>query len=346
MGIHISNVATRVPLESGLYAACRDRVSSLYLAPGAIPLLPERLSEADFSLVAGAERPVISLYAKFDASFSLLGWEFRPEMIRIRENLHYAKVDSQISEQPYTELLRLARKLETDRQGKQQGDRPRFSWQLTARAGAVGIRRVDNESPSRFIVEELMVLYNRLFAEYALHKGVPLIFSNISQFLEDEDDAEATVLGIQAFLSTEARFHPGIGAHAYVHATSPIRRFTDIVNQYQFLSALQGAKPPFDRDGLDQLIPSIEKRLQLLREISHRSERYWLLRLLEQKYLNTPLDAVLIRKLRHGYLAELSPWDKRIILHTDGKQPLQTELKIVIGSVDLDDFSASGDVIL
>ena len=114
-----------------------------------------------------------------------------------------------------------------------------------------------------------------------------------------EYDNDTDNYGIQAYLSTEAKFHPGVGVQAYLHATSPIRRFTDIVNQAQFSALLAGNGQCFSRQDLEELIFSIEKRLQLLRAVAHRSERYWLLRWLEQKHLGEPLDAVPLLSLIH-----------------------------------------------
>lgn len=346
LGVHISAVAAQIPLDSELYEECRQRISSLYLPPECIPLLPPELSEQAFSLNQDSLRPVLSLYVSLDQSLKISSWQFRREQIRIAQNLHYEQVDSLLGEHPFCDLLRLTRKLKSDRLGDQPERKSRYSWYLKVREAEVHIQRIDNLSPARFIVEELMVLYNRLFAEFAQQNGLPLIFRNITQFLEEEDDADSPVLGSQAYLSTSARFHPGIGSQAYVHATSPIRRFTDIVNQYQLESLLSAQNPCFDSKSLGELIPVIEKRLLLQREIAQRSERYWLLHFLRENHLHTPLDAVLLRKVHQGYLAELTHWDKRIVLRCDDRPPLQTEVKLVINSVDLDELSVSGDVII
>lgn len=346
LGVHISDVAAQIPLSSELYEECRQRISSLYLPGECIPLLPPELSEQAFSLNQGTSRPVLSLYVELDASLKISSWQFRREQIRIAQNLHYQQVDSLLAEPPFCDLLQIARKLKNDRQGDQPERKSRYSWYLKVLDSDIVLQRIDNLSPARFIVEELMVLYNRLFAEFAQQNGLPLIFRNITRFLEEEDDADSAVLGSQAYLSTAAQFHPGIGSQAYVHATSPIRRFTDIVNQYQMDALLAKQESRFDRGSLENLIPVIEKRLLLLREIAHRSERYWLLRFLRDKYLHTPLDAVLVRKMHQGYLAELSQWDKRIVLQCEDRPPLQTEVKLVINHVDPDEFSVSGDVIL
>ncbi len=345
LGIHISDVASRIPFASELWAMARDRVSSLYLPGETVPMLPEQLSHVDLSLVEGTERPVLSLYARLDRDLNLLGHEFRRDWVKIAENLSYEEADSQLQKSPLAVLHRICQLLRQSRNEVQNRPRQRFFWSLKVRDGDIQMRREDVLSPSRFIIEELMILYNRLAAERALRKGLPVFFRNIAQYPEPEDEAEAQFPGIQAYLSTQGKFHPGIGSEAYLHATSPIRRFTDIVNQAQFEALLEGEKWPFTHSQLEELIPPLEKRLLSLRAVAQRSERFWLLRYLEQKHLHSPLDAILLKKLKQGYLAELTAWDKRLQVLCDDRPPLQVPVKLVITSVDLAEMTARADVI-
>jgi len=191
-------------------------------------------------------------------------------------------------------------------------------------------------------VEELMILYNRLFAKRATESGLPFLYRNVAGFEENEETEPRAQ--IQAYLSTEARFHPGVGSEAYLHASSPIRRFADIVNQMQFQAFLQGQAPALGKDELENLIPELEKRLLLLRQVARRSESYWLLRFLQQKHLGEPLDLILLKRLRQGYLAELTRWEKRLVVHCDSLPPLQTPVKAVFSSVDLRELSAEAEI--
>ncbi len=346
VGIHISDVAAQLALGSDLFREAQNRVSSLYLPSGSIPLLPSELSSQAFSLLESAPRAVLSLFVSLDQDLRPHRYEFRRATIRLARNLTYDEVDAQIAAKPYADLLRVCRKLQLERTGGANDHRQRYSWNLKVADGDMLMQRIDNLSPARFIVEELMILYNRIMAEQASSQDLPLIYRNIAQYFEPEDEEEAKFPGIQAYLSTEGKFHPGIGSQAYLHATSPIRRFADIVNQAQFESLLAGSPQPFSRNDLDEMIPVIEKRLLQLRAIAHRSERYWLLRFLRKKHLNSPLDAVLLKRLKHGFLTELTAWDKRIVLRCEDRPPLQTPVKLVIADVDLEELVVMGDVIL
>ena len=226
LGVHISAVAARIPRNSALYEEARERVSSLYLPGSTVPMLPEELTSWEFSLKQGSSRPVLSLMLELDRGFNILSWEFKRQSITIESNLRYSEVDSSIGEEPYHLLHKLCRQYHHERTGGQKERKIPYSWYVKVQNGKVQMQRINNLSPSRFIIEELMILYNRLMAEQASRSALPLIYRNITQF-GDPDDEDAPNLGTQAYLSTDGKFHPGIGASAYAHASSPIRRFAD-----------------------------------------------------------------------------------------------------------------------
>jgi hypothetical protein len=346
IGIHISDVASRLQMDSALHAEAHERVSSLYLPAQTIPLFPQELANGSFSLIAGKARLVLSLYATLDEDMRLRDWDFKLEGIRLSDNLSYEEVDSRLGENPFSQFMKICRSLQLERTGEKTERKPHYSWNIKVTDGRIRMQRVDNLSPARFIVEELMILYNCLLAEHATKYQLPLIYRNINEFEVGEEEEDAPPTGIQAYLSTRARYHPGIGSQAYLHATSPIRRFTDIVNQAQFEALLAGGEPPHTRDQLEDMIPHIQKRLLLLRQVARRSERYWLLRYIRQNHVGDPLDAILLRRHRQGCQAELTRWDKRLILRCEDSPPLNVPVKIVISSVDMDELVADADVIL
>ena len=345
LGIHISDVAARIPLASELWAEAEARVSSLYLPSQTIPLFPPALSSQQFSLLAEEIRPVLSLFVELDRDGGMREHCFRKGWARVKENLSYETVDRRLRNEERSPLLEFCRNLHAARVGEAEERKPRYSWILKVMGEDISLQRMDNLSPARFMVEELMILYNRLLAEQACQNSLPLIYRNILQFGGDEDE-DAENSGIQAYLDTEARFHPGIGARAYLHATSPIRRFTDMVNQAQFSALLERRGQLFTRRQLDALIPLIGTRLQHQRAVTRGSERYWLLRWLEQKHLGEPLDAVVLRRVKQGFQVELSRWEKRLVLRCEEGLPLRTPVKLVVAGVDLEELLAFGDVIL
>jgi exoribonuclease-2 len=306
-------------------------------------MLPPELSSDVFSLRKDEPRPVVSLYLDLSPELKIASWDFQTGRINVPDNFSYRQADARINAWPFNLLSQFCGELNRQRGGEAPNGRDRYYWQIKVTGDGIAMKRQDLNSPARVIVEELMVLYNRSLAERA--NPMPMIFRNVAQFLEDEDVPLSPVLGMQAYLSTVPVFHPGIGSQAYLHATSPVRRFTDIVNQIQFCRFLRNQPPLFSRERLEEMIPPIEKRLRLLKEVVMRSERHWFLKFLKQKHLGLPLDAIFVKRVSGGYLAELLPWERRIIILCDGPQPLQTPVKVVINGIDPGNFCARGDVI-
>lgn len=343
-GIHIAAVASVISHDADLFHEAQNRVSSMYLACQTDPLFPEALSHDTLSLIAGQDRPVISLFVETDQDYRITGHGFSLNTIRLSSNFSYRDVDAKLSEYPFKEILAFCTALSRERQqqgvSKQEKD---FHYYLRLKDDQLSMRKLNLNSPARLMVEEMMVLFNRLFAETALKEHVPLIFRNITRNepdLRSEGNSPS-----QAYLSTIPDYHPGIGSSAYVHASSPIRRFTDLVNQYQLIARLKGQEPPFSKADLTDLIPHIEETIRLQREVQQKSERYWFLTFLQRDYLDYPLPAEVIKTNKHGLVVEILPWQKRILVKGAGYAHSGKQIQLVLHSIDPAKGLAIGDQI-
>jgi exoribonuclease-2 len=344
LGIHISDVGGQLPLNSPVFNEACERVSSLYLPCETIPLLPPSLSIDAFSLKAGENRKVLSLYLFLDKEFKIQKEEFKSEYICVKQNLSYKDMDSYLTKHQHSTLFQIVRNINEGHKIFERVGKTRYEWNVVCKNGELMMECIDFYSPSRLLVEELMVLYNRSLAEYASESGLPCIYRNIA-FYEESGDEDSNNY-YQAFLSTEAGFHPGIGSKAYLHSTSPIRRVTDIINQVQFEALLNKQEPPFSEEELSKLIPAIEERVLYLHTVAARSEQYWFLCFLQRKYLQQPLNAILIRSITDGYLVEITAWDKHIFLQSEEILPLHNSVKLIISEVNPEEGWVKGDVIV
>ncbi|HQB50529.1 MAG TPA: RNB domain-containing ribonuclease [Candidatus Cloacimonas sp.] len=343
LGIHISDVGGQLPLNSSIFKEACERVSSLYLPCETIPLLPPSLSKEAFSLKAGEKRKVLSLYLFMDKEFKIEKEVFKQEYITVKQNLSYEEVDRYLTSHQNSTLLQIVHHIHKGRQIFESSGKRRYEWNVVCKNGELAMECIDFYSPARLLIEELMVLYNRTLAEYASAKGLPCIYRNIAQYEEEEGNSHNYC---QAFLSTKAAFHPGIGSRAYLHCSSPIRRVTDIINQAQFEALLNQNRPPFSEEELIKLIPAIEERVSYLHSVAARSEHYWFLRFLQQKYLQRTLDAILIRSITDGYIIELTDWDKHIFLKSNEILPLHHSVKLILTEVNPDEDWVKGEIIV
>jgi len=75
-----------------------------------------------------------------------------------------------------------------------------------------------------------------------------------------------------------------LGVEQYAWATSPLRRYADLVNQMQLLAVLGGRAAPFGRSdaSLFGILSAFEARYAAISEYQQTMERYWCLRWIGQ----------------------------------------------------------------
>ena len=95
-------------------------------------------------------------------------------------------------------------------------------------------------------------------------------------------------------LSLTPGLHSGLGLGAYTQASSPIRRYADLVTQRQFTATLSGVPVPYGREELLQILAAAEAAEQEIRAIEDRSTNYWLLEYLARYKRGESLAAVVL----------------------------------------------------
>ncbi len=201
--------------------------------------------------------------------------------------------------------FRLARHLKAGREllrGKPENfNRPDYNFKLVrddAQAAqapdgseTVAISERRRGAPLDLIVSEAMILANSHWGGWLAEHGVPGIYRSQASMAP----------GIKVRMGVRPAPHAGMGVKQYTWATSPLRRYVDLVNQWQIVACAKHGRTaalaaPFKpRDAmLFSVISSFDAAYGAYNDFQNGIERFWALRWLQQQAI-TELDAAVMR---------------------------------------------------
>ena len=347
IGIHIAAPGLGFGPDSDLGRITRERLSTVYMPGRKITMLPEDVVE-HFTLAAGHTVPAISLYLDVAPDLRLLGHETRMERVPIVANLRHHDIEpvfnamtlaEGLGDFPYRDELKLlwefAQVLEAGR-GKPSDNGTRKDYNFivdwTADSGIaaepgkgfVAIGERERGSPLDTLVAELMIVANATWGGMLRDAGIPALY-------------RVQTAG-KVRMSTVAAAHEGLGVECYAWSSSPLRRYCDLINQWQMIALLRNEPPPFPPKSADLLaaMRDFELTYAAYAEFQRGMERYWCLRWLLQEHAGGAFGHVLREALvrletiplvlRVPSLPEL-PRGTRVRLDIDGIDLLEAELR-------------------
>ena len=293
VGIHIAAPALGFSPGSALDQIARARLSTAYIPGQKITMLPPRVIER-YTLAEGRECPAVSLYLDINPlSHVVEGQQTRIERVNIAANLRHQQVEAldaaflageERGELPFEAelffLWRLALELEAAR-GKPGAHQDRIDYNFYVENGRVSIVERKRGAPLDKLVSELMISANNNWGRLLADRGVPAIYRAQSNG--------------KVRLTTVASPHQGLGVSHYIWASSPLRRYVDLLNQWQLLACLSGTTPPFGKNSPDLLAAMREFELAYTAydQFQGKMEHYWCLRWLLQEQVTLSIAQVL-----------------------------------------------------
>ena len=291
LGIHISDVAHLIKRDDAIDRRAFARGSSIYMADDKIPMLPAAISENASSLKQGEMRPAISVLVTLNRFFEIKDYEVIATRIKVDRQLTYSEVVAMAGDdQDIAVLIKIARAFREKRlsSGATHITLPEVNVFLDDN-GAISISRVDRESPSRMMVAEMMIMGNWLMAGFLSRHSMPAIFRSQQEPKERLYKGESDSLFLnclqrkfvsRAMISHKAGYHAGLGLDAYVTATSPIRRYHDLVTQRQ-LRAVLGLEEPYSASEITRITQMLDIPIANVGKIQFNRRKYWLIKYLE-----------------------------------------------------------------
>ena len=311
LGIHISDVAHFIKRNDTLDKSSFLRGSSIYMPDDKIPMFPDILSDNLCSLKEGNLRPAISTMIKLSRFFEVISYEIVPSTIRIKHQLTYSEANTMINTD--SDMATLYKIGQTFRESRLKAgainiNLPEINVWLNENK-EVTISKIDRESPSRMLVSEIMIMANTLTAKFLADNNLPTIFRSQPEpktRLYKGDEESIFLNSMQrkqlsrAIIGTEPEHHSGLGVFGYTTATSPIRRYFDLITQRQ-IRAVLNMEQPYSIDEIKFIIQSLEQTISSVGKIQFTRRRYWILKYLE-KMKGLKEQALVLNKVRDFYI--------------------------------------------
>ena len=345
LGIHIVDVGHYVQKGDIIDQEALSRASSIYMPDQKISMLPAVLAEELCSLKAGELRPAISTMVNLNPSLEIINYEIRPSLINISDQLTYHDVNLTADQNPEILILKgIAEKFRQQRfdAGAVQISVPEINVWL-ADDQTVTVNKINRESPGRMLVAEIMILANWLMAKYLAENGMPAIFRSQPAPRERLYKGDGGTL-FQNWMQRRylSRFvlghhpetHSGLGLDAYITATSPIRKYFDLLTQRQIRAVLD-LEQPYTSEEIDNVIQLLKVPMGNVARIQFNRHRYWLLKYLEQ-HVGRKEEAIVLNKRRNDYQILLSEYMLECDLPISGGFQLKPEdlIQVTIQNVN------------
>ncbi|BAT51223.1 Ribonuclease II [Nostoc sp. NIES-3756] len=296
--VHIADPTRYLAPEDDLDLEARKRGSTVYLPTGMIPMFPEVLATGPMSLVQGKVCCALSFGVVLDETGAVEDFTIHPSLIKPTYRLTYEDVD---------EMLELGVQAEPEIAAIANWATKRKAWRYNQ--GAISINmpeamiKVKNDdisidilddSRSRQLVAEMMILAGEVAARYGQVHNIPLPFRGQPQpELPPEDELLRLPAGFvracamrrcmpKSEMSITPVRHAGLGLDTYTQATSPIRRYSDLLTHFQLKAHLRGEVPPFTAEELKEVMMSVTSTTQELTMVERQTNRYWALEYLRR----------------------------------------------------------------
>ncbi len=369
IGVHIAAPGLAVQPGDAIDKLGRARLSTVYMPGYKVTMLPDEVVQS-YTLLEGRDCPAVSLYVTLDeATLEIKTNVTKLERVPIVANLRHDRLDTVVTA-PWLEnadfehengsslpsdlreslsfLYRLAQNLKAKREvvrGKPENfNRPDYNFRLVGNEGhepkgdeLVQISTRQRGAPLDLIVAEAMILANSTWGRWMAELGVPGIYRSQASLLP----------GVKVRMGTKALPHAGIGVAAYAWSTSPLRRYTDLVNQWQIIAcarhgrtaALAAPFKPKDAE-LFSIISSFDAAYFAYNGYQGAMERFWTLKYLQQNSI-TEITATVFKE--NMVRAD----DMPLVLPVMGAAnlPRGAHVRVKLGDIDEISLDIAGTVI-
>ncbi|MGC9503195.1 ribonuclease catalytic domain-containing protein [Baaleninema sp.] len=311
--IHIADPTRWLTPGDELDLEARRRCTTVYLPTGMTPMLPTELATGPMSLNQGQTCCALSFSVVLEETGEVSEYSIHPSWVKPTYRLTYDDVD---------EMLQLGLRAEPEISDLAEWAKKRQAWRQTR--GSISIHlpessikvkgeevtiEVLDDSPSRNLVAEMMILAGEVAAHYGQTHNLAIPFRHQPQpELPPEEELLQLPAGPvrscairQCMPRSETSIlpnrHASLGLDTYTQVTSPIRRYTDLLTHFQIKAHLRGDEQPFSAEQVQQMMASIMTSVKEAVLVERQTSRYWAIEYL-RRHTDETWQALVLRWIR------------------------------------------------
>jgi exoribonuclease-2 len=274
--VHVADVAALVRPDSHMDLAARERSANLYLPERIHGMLPEAVTHR-LGLGLHERSPALSIgFAWRDGAIADI--EVVPSWVQVRRAT-YDEINQRMHEAPFAAIAAITDTYRAQRiaSGAARIDLPEASVRVVD--GEVVIRRL-SKLASRDMVTDAMLMAGEAAARLAEANriAIPYVLQPPPEEIRQPSDMPGMYAYRRLFKPSRTSLtpdrHSGLGLDIYARATSPLRRYSDLV-VHQQLRAFVLDRPVLDADQVLERTASLEPAGALIRRAERQSNLHW-----------------------------------------------------------------------
>jgi len=329
--VHVADVAGLIPADSAADKSARERGSSLYLPEQKVPMLPPEIT-AKLGLGLNSTSPALSYAFEIDAEGNISDFSIHLSTIHVTR-ISYKEADKRLDEEPFATMKKIcaAFRRRREKAGAISINMPEVKLYLDEEK-TIQIKPLF-EYESRNLVAEAMLMVGSYAAAWCYERGIPIPYaaqdapdefseSSDSSVTENSENRYLVQFNLRrgmkrSRITLEKAPHVGLGLESYTRATSPLRRYPDLISSQQIRTAILGRETR-DAESVLLAVSAAESRIETLILAERRSNIFWKLQWLALRPQYTCKAFLVDRRERQCYviIPELA-YETRIVLRKE-----------------------------
>ncbi len=339
--VHVADAAALIHPDSPADREARARGANLYLPHKIVPILPPQATQT-LGLGLNEVSPALSFGLDLQADGEIGEIEIVLSWVRVTR-LTYAQVEEQIEDAPFGRFYQIAQVYRARRRANDAIFIKLPEVKILVQDDEISIRPLP-ALKSRELVTEAMLMAGEAAGRFALERDIPIPFSAQEPPREHAKlEGMAGMFALRRSLKPSHKKiapspHAGLGMPLYAQATSPLRRYLDLVVHQQLRAHLRGENVLNTKEVLER-IGTAGAIIGSVRRAERLTRKHWTLVYLMQRP-GWRGEGILAEKFGSRGKVIIPELDLETSLHLRADPPLNSALSLALSGVNLAELEA------